>query len=509
MVVAEANPLTTIGIVLIFGLVLSIFFKRLGQNPVLGFIVSGFLLGPFVLNFLSPGEAVVHAFSELGLFVLLFYLGIELSFRDFIKAGVPTLGLALSDMLVSFLVGFAIALLAGFSLLFSAAIGLMMFSTSSAIVGKFILDKNIIRQKSSQMALAILILQDFLGILCLVFISSFSNSGSALDLALTALVFAGVSFYAVHRLSKVVERFFNVHNLGATELTLYAMGVGLIVAIIGQYLGLNPALGAYFAGFALSELSAGERVKTQINFSRDFFLMFFFVAFGASLFFDPALQQIVLPPTSDLIFFVGLAALLGIVSVIAHGVVLTVFGPLFAITNHDSSEMAILLSPLGEFVIIIAISVIPLLAKAEALALAPIAFLVIMITLLIFQPLYKRLDWHDKITSKIPAFAPRLKTDHAVVHYDSESVGLLKSLAKNVLLIVCLVWITFQLYKAIPNLGIPIPFGRPVITAILFLFFAYVPFSRALRAFRKIWHLACHNPHHHHDHPKHHIEHKH
>ena len=92
-------PLTTVGIILGFSIILSIAFKRIGQNPVLGFIVSGFLLGPFVLGFINPKDILVESFAELGLFVLLFYLGIELSFRDFIKAGVPTVILALADML--------------------------------------------------------------------------------------------------------------------------------------------------------------------------------------------------------------------------------------------------------------------------------------------------------------------------------------------------------------------------------------------------------------------------
>ncbi|MFH0954756.1 MAG: cation:proton antiporter [Candidatus Micrarchaeota archaeon] len=496
--VAESNPLMVIGIILVFSWVLSFFFKRIGQNPVVGFIVSGFLLGPFVFHILTPETPLVQAFSELGLFVLLFYLGIELSFRDFVKAGVPTLGLALADMSVCFLAGFLIALMAGFSLLFSAAVGLMMFSTSSAIVGKFLVDRGLIRKKSSQMALAILILQDFLGILVLVFISSVSSSGSALDLALTAVVFAGVSFYAVHRLSKFVETYFERYHLGATELTVYALAVALVVSALGSFLKLNPALGAYFAGFALSELSVGEKVKEQIGFSRDFFLMFFFVSFGASLFYNSVSQTITFPAIDQLVFLVGLSIVLGIVSIIVHGVVLTMMGPLFNISNRESSEMAILLSPLGEFVIIIAISIIPILAVTESLSLAPIAFLLILATLLIFQPLYNHLNWHDRITQKIPAFASRVHTEQPKTEHSSESIQWLKTLAKNLLLLVCLAWLTLQLYRAIPTIGIPIPFSREIFTVLVFAFFAYIPVSRSLRAFRKIIHAAQPSHYHHH-----------
>ncbi len=488
----ENLPLETIGIILGFSLVLSIFFKKIGQNPVLGFILSGFLLGPFLLNFIRPEDTMLKAFSEMGLFVLLFYLGIELSFQDFLKAGIPTLGLALSDMLLSVVGGALLSFLFGFSFLFSVIIGMMLFSTSSAIVGKFMLDHGLIKEKSAQLALAILILQDFLGILLLVFISSLSNSGSAVSLAFTALVFAAVSFYAVHRLSGIVEKIFHKFNMSASEMTLYALGVGLIVATMGGFLGLSPALGAYFAGFALSELRAGNRVKQQIDFLRDFFLLFFFVAFGATLFFDSELGQIIVPQSGDLIFVIGFSLALTIIAILAHGISLTMLGPLFGLTNRASSEVAILLTPLGEFVIIIALAAIPLLNKPEAAMLSPIAFLLILLTLFVFQPLYKRIGLHDRITAQLPAFAPRPTTEQPIAQYTSEAREQLHSLMINLLLFVCLAWITVQLYQAIPDIGIQIPFGRATVAAVLFVFFASYPFFRAMKAAKKLWKHSMH-----------------
>lgn len=505
----ENLPLTNVfipvGIILLFSLLLSLFFKRLGQNPVLGFILSGFLLGPFVLNFLNPAQiqvqALVHGFAELGLFVLLFYLGIELSVRDFLKAGIPTLGLAVADMVALALLGFVVASLAGFSLVFSAAVALMVLSTSSAIVGKFMLDRNLLRERSAQMALAVLILQDFLGILLLVFVSSFSKSGSAFLLGLTAAVFALVSFFAVHRISGIAERFFEKHHTSSAEITLYALGVGLVSAVLAGFLDLSPAIGAYFAGFALSELKASEKIKHQISFLRDFFLLFFFVSFGSTLFFDASLGQVVLPPTGELLFLVGFSLLVSLGTLVVHAVALTVVGPLFNLTNRETSEIAVFLTPLGEFVIIIALAILPLVRQsnpAEALLLSPVAFLLILFTLFFFQPLYKRLDWHDRVTRRIPALAPRPKLLQPLPAYDSETRKLLGAAATNLLLVICLGWIIFLLYQAIPSVGIPVPYGRLFVAVVVFVVLGVYPFRKTVRALRKLWHLSCHNPNHHH-----------
>jgi len=490
-VVESFLPLTTVGIVLGFSLILSLVFKRIGQNPVLGFIVSGFLLGPFILGFINPKDILVESFAELGLFVLLFYLGIELSFRDFIKAGVPTLGLALVDMTALALSGFIIAYLAGFSLLFSIAIALMLLSTSSAIVGKFIIDKGLSKNPPAQMSLAILILQDFIGILMLVFVSSYSKSDSAIGLGLTALVFAVVSFYAVHKISGQVEKFFESHHLSTTEMTLYALGIGLIVATLGGFLNLSSAMGAYFAGFALSELKAGEKIKEQISFLRDFFLLFFFVAFGASLFFDKGLNSIIVPEAGDIAFLLIFSFVLSVASIIAHAFILTIVGPLFSITNRASSEIAILLTPLGEFVIIISISILPLLAAVEASMLSATAFLIILFTLFMFQPLYNRIQLHDRLTSFIPTLAPRITNQTVLTKHTPESLKHIHDLGINLILVLCLILVTVQLYSAIPDLGIPIPYGRAFTAFLLFIFFAAAPFMKAARSFRKLWHISA------------------
>ncbi len=484
------NPLEIIGVVLISALILSLVFKRLGQNPVLGYILCGFLLGPLT-GFLRPENELIHSFSELGLFVLLFYLGIELSFSDFIKSGMSTLGLALPDMITSFLIGMGVSLLLGFSPLFSAAVGVMLFCTSSAIVGKYLIDRGMMRERAAQLGLAILILQDFLAILILVFLTSFSKAGeSPFELAFTALLFAAACFYVVHLLSHHVEKWFARLHLSDVELTLYGLGIGLVVAVLGGFLQLSAAIGAYFAGFALSELHAGHRIKEQIGFIRDFFLLFFFVAFGSTLFYDTGLGRVVLPESGELAFLVGIVVLLVALVLLVRSTVFTVIGPLFGLSNRSNSQIAILLMPLGEFVIIIAIAVLPAISSAEGAILAPIAFLLIMLTLLIFEPLNKQLDLHDRLTSKIPALAPRPVIEKPALEPSPESDRQFRDMGLNLGILLCLVVIANKLYWAIPDLGTGVAHGRTIVAVALLLIFGFIPLRRVWRALRKLWQLA-------------------
>src|SRR3989344_2351986 len=134
---SEVLPLTTIGIIIVIAIVVSIAFKKSGQNPALGYIIAGFLLGPFLLGFLHPTDELVLGFGEMGLFILLFYLGLESSLKEFLAAGTTSFFLAILDIIASVFIGFVIASIFGFSPLFALFIGLMLFCTSTAIVGKF------------------------------------------------------------------------------------------------------------------------------------------------------------------------------------------------------------------------------------------------------------------------------------------------------------------------------------------------------------------------------------
>ncbi len=485
---AELLPLLPIGIIIILAIALSIIVKKLGQNPVLGYIAAGFVLGPAVLGFLHPHEPLVLGFGEMGLFILLFYLGLELSLKDFLEAGQAALGLGLIDMVLSAGFGFLLMFFLGYSFLFAIIIGMMLFCTSTAVVAKFAIDRGKLHDPSTQLAVSILILQDFLGILLLVLATSMSSEGgNALGLAMTALVFAVAAFFAVHYLSRIVEKWLTENGFGHTEITLYALGVGLIVAMLGSFLQLSTALGAYFAGFALAETRSGSKIKNDVQFLRDFFLVFFFVAFGTSIFFDTSANALLIPEIGTLLFFLGIAAVLGIGALVAHSISCSIFGPLFGLARKDSSNTAILLLPLGEFVVILATAAAVVLPAGENTIIATIAFMLIAVTVIMFQPIYNGIALHQSIVQRLPKpFKLKEKTRTKIVRHTPHSIRLLKKIAINSFVVLCFAAVTVLFYKQLPDFGVPIPHSRLVTAALVFLFFAFVPIMRSLKALEEL-----------------------
>ncbi|MBI2530414.1 MAG: cation:proton antiporter [Candidatus Diapherotrites archaeon] len=483
---AEVLPLTTIGIIIVIAIALSILVKKLNLNPVLGFIIAGFLLGPFALGFLHPTEALVVGFGEIGLFILLFYLGLELSLKDFIAAGSAAFGLALIDMAALIGIGIAVAYLFGFSILFSVIVGFMLFSTSTAIVAKFAIDKGIIKQYPVRLAISILILQDFLGILLLVFVTSLSAAGSTLYLALTALVFAVAAFFAVYQLSQAVEKWLAKNGFGHVEMSLYALGIGMVVATLGSVLGLSTALGAYFAGFALAETRAGHKIKSDINFLRDFFLVFFFVSFGTTIFFSKAANSIIIPSFEALAFLGAIALILAIGIIAVNGVIFNIFGPLFRLARKDAAITALLLVPLGEFVVIIANSASQVLPGIESGYISVMGFLLIAITVILFVPLFNSISLYRRLLGLLPEIFPERKEKALPPKHTPHTIAQLKLFALNAFVVACLAVMAFVLYTALPRFGVPIIFSREVTAIIGFVLFAFVPGYKALKAARNV-----------------------
>lgn len=360
-------------------LVLGIVSTRFFQSSALGYVMAGVVLGPIGLNYLVPGHGFGPLFGEIGFIMLMFYLGLELNLRKFKETGGVSVILAIAQMATAFVGGFVVAKLLGFGDLEAIALGAMLVATSTVIVAKFLIDRGIIERVDSRIALSVLMLQDFFAIFVLVFLTSLSAQKAFNSIVLNALIFMVGTFFIVSKVSRHVLNFLNSLGYGNT-MFFYAFGVGAVSSYAGVLLGLSSALGAYFAGFALAETAFGERIKRELGFLREFFVLFFFVNFGSFIFYDETLRQAALPSLSALLPLVGVTIALAAVYVLGSFAAFLLAGTLLGIDKYVVGNVATLLIPLGEFVILIATAMKPLLPAKAFSDIVTIAFLLILST---------------------------------------------------------------------------------------------------------------------------------
>lgn len=504
-ILAEQILVIDLGLVVLLALAMGVAFSRFRQSSALGYVLAGLVLGPLGLKYLVPGQGLSSVFGELGIIMIMFYLGLELNIRKFRETGLVSFVLAAAQMAASFAGGFIVGKLFGFSDLVSIVFGSMVVATSTVIVARFMMERNIIEQVDSRIALSILMLQDFFGIFTLVFFTSLSSQGSLNTIVLNALLFMVGMFFIVSKVSRHVLNF--LHTLGhGNKMVFYAIGVGVVVSYAGVLLGLSSTLGAYFAGFALAETAYGDKIKRELGFFREFFVLFFFVAFGSAMFYDYSALTAAIPPMSQLAPLFALTAALVLIHFLASAIPFYFAGVLMGIDRYAAGNIAMLLIPLGEFVILIASATRPLLDKASFDIVTATAFLLILFSAPLQTPLY---DNSRRATDFFFSLLPRRlkaalgKGSHSVKKLESvldspalrdQYVLALRRVATQVVIALSIVYLSVLLNEKAGEAGISVPFLPPKLSAgAVVLFLVVWPLYKVVLELRFLVEVASRN----------------
>lgn len=334
--------LATIGACIVAAAALAFVARSLGQPLLLGYIVAGALLGPHLgFGFIHDEEAVEHV-AEIGLILLLFLIGLEISLPRLLQAGkaILTSGLLqfpISAGLAWLALGPVVAATGGplDRLYFSTAAGL----SSTLIVVKLLSDKFELATFGGRVTLGILVFQDLFAIAFLALQPNLGNLDPAIllrSLAGGLVLVAGALVVARHGIPPVFRRIAKSSEL----IVVSALAWCFLVAGLAGAAGLSREMGALVAGVVLAGLPYGTEIVARIGGVRDFFLTLFFVALGLRV---PA-------PSADLLLLAGALAVL----VVATRYVAMV--PLFAALRLDTRTAGVVatnLSQVSEFALVI------------------------------------------------------------------------------------------------------------------------------------------------------------
>ncbi|MGH7332180.1 MAG: cation:proton antiporter [Candidatus Rokuibacteriota bacterium] len=338
----EPDLLTAISVSIIAAAALALVARSVKQPLILGYILGGALLGPRVGFGIVTDEASIELISEIGLILLLFIIGLELSIPRLLQTGRTVIGSGLSQFpLCAILAWFAVGPIAAFTggqfdrLYLAVTLGL----SSTLIVVKLLSDKFEMGTLGGRITLGILIFQDIWAIAFLALQPNLEalNPGPLIaSLAAGAGVVAGaaaLSRWVLPGLYRGIAK--------SPEMVLVAsMAWCFLVAGIADKLGLSKEMGALIAGMTIASFPYGTEVIGRLAGVRDFFVTLFFVALGLKV---PA-------PSLELVLLACL---------VAGFVVLSRFLSIFAIfaglrlDARTAGVVAINLSQISEFSLVI------------------------------------------------------------------------------------------------------------------------------------------------------------
>ena len=352
----HANPVFYKDLLLLLGTagVVIPLFQRLRISPVIGYLIAGILIGPYGIGRLAGHSPWPAAFSisdtasiafvgELGVVMLLFMIGLELSPARLytLRRMVFLLGSA-QLVLSAGLLGLAGWLL-GLSPQYAAVLGLALALSSTAIVVELLSAEKRLATAVGRTTFSILLLQDLAFVAILLFIGSLGRGGGAENIflgILWAFVQAVIAFIAIMVIGRFALRPFLRLVAGAGGADLFLASIMFIVAttaILSQAAGLSMGFGAFVAGLLIAETEFRREAESLIDPFKGLLLGIFFISVTMSI--DPATlfeQPLLL-----------VSAVLGMIAVKAAVVALV--GPLFGLRWATVIETALLTGPGGEF----------------------------------------------------------------------------------------------------------------------------------------------------------------
>lgn len=285
-----------LNILLVFGAakLLAEVAEILGQPGVVGELLAGVLIGPSVLGWVAPNE-LLNVFSELGVMFLLFQVGMELKDFKLTQVGWDAVLIAVSGVIVPFIMGRQIMLMLGHPGVEAAFVGAAMVATSVGITAKVLTDMGLLSIRSSKLILAAAIIDDVLGLLVLAVVSSTAKGPlNYLDLGLTAVLAIGftlvVAIFGTRAFEKIVPRFDSATKTAKSQFIL-SMLLLFGLSILASRAGVAAIIGAFLAGMALAS-SVSHKTKSETAGVTELLVPFFLVGIGMrmdlTVFRDPS-----------------------------------------------------------------------------------------------------------------------------------------------------------------------------------------------------------------------------
>lgn len=285
-------------IVILFGtaLLAAWAFRMLLAPSIIGFIFTGMIIGPSSFGFVAQEN--VLPMQEVGLILLLFMIGIELSPKPLFRMGrslVVAAGLQLG--ITSLVAGSAYLFLGGYGLMPALLLGFSVTLSSTAIVLKQLSDRGETSTVAGMICTGILLLQDIAVILIMLALPLIAVSGEHGGALESALVRFAIGIVVVVLLAVVGRKALSfildkIVRAGGRELTaLFAVLMACGGAWLAGMVGWSPAFGACIAGFLLAEVDARHQLAADIAPFRDVFNALFFVSLGMMVDFDIVLSN--------------------------------------------------------------------------------------------------------------------------------------------------------------------------------------------------------------------------
>src|SRR6266550_655522 len=303
-VIETTSIMFDVGVIASVGFIGAALASRVRIPIIIGYIIAGILIGPNIhlrvfgtsYDGILADSAFLQSISQLGLVLLLFFVGLEFSITKLMKTKEAAAILAVTNLAVNFFAGFVIGAWLGWPVIDTIFMAGVIGMSSSAIAAKSLIDLKRLGNRETEFILGMVILESFLAM----FILTLANGmilpaeGPVNIGGLFAGVGVFIGFFAllaavvVPRTAAIFER------IKSEELfVLFALGTVFLAAALAEAFRIPAIVGAFFMGMVFADTHLAGRLKVKMESLRDAFVAIFFLSFGMLI--DPSSFSSVVP----------------------------------------------------------------------------------------------------------------------------------------------------------------------------------------------------------------------
>lgn len=259
--------------------------KILKIPSIIFYILIGIALGNLVHE-----DITIERFSEIGIVLLFFYLGIEFNISRAVSTAKRIWFVGLLDVVFNLILIVILLKLIGYPWLISLLGGAVAYASSSAITTKIITDNRRIANPETEMILGLMVFEDIVAPLLLAILAGFMTGGDIGPVVFGLLALKAIAVFSVvymmimlfkDRLAGFIDNFINEDLF-----ILFAFGGLIMFAGLTQLIGLSEAIGAFLMGMIISETGKSHDVEKSMLSIKELAVAIFFFLFGANMSFD-------------------------------------------------------------------------------------------------------------------------------------------------------------------------------------------------------------------------------
>jgi Kef-type K+ transport system membrane component KefB len=293
--VTDLGLLQSLGFIVIAAAAFVLLARPAKIPTIVAYIVAGLLLGP-ITGVLAMTDAI-HLISEVGIALLLFLVGLELSLDKIRDVGKVAIAAGLGQVIFTAAGGFGLSMLLGFTVMESIFISTALTFSSTVVVVKLLDEKKEIHSLYGRIAVGIFLVQDLVVIIALTFLAGLGTP-EEMEIGRLAsglgMAFGGMAVLLVGTLAAaryLLPPIFAWISRYSEALFIWALCWCFLVVMAAELLHLSPEIGAFLAGIGLAQLPYNHTLRRRVHPLMNFFIAVFFVSLGLQMELGAAMEH--------------------------------------------------------------------------------------------------------------------------------------------------------------------------------------------------------------------------